>query len=170
MKSFFSGKYLGILITVLLTTGLLSCGYQLRGNAQIPEHALPVYLFKDDAFHDLRRKLTAHIKRSGVSLTDNETVASTVLTISSIKKSNSVISVDSLGRTREVRLGATVDFAMTINGILYQKKISVFKDVAFNPENILSHKKEETILYDEMYSDIARLILLQLQAKAKHTF
>ena len=170
MKSFFSGKYLGILITVLLTTGLLSCGYQLRGNAQIPEHALPVYLFKDDAFHDLRRKLTGHFKRSGVSLTDNETVASSVITISSINKSNSVISVDSLGRTGEVKLGTTVDFAMTINGILYQKKISVFKDVAFNPENILSHKKEETILYDEMYAEIARLILLQLQAKAKRSF
>ena len=170
MKSFFSGNYLGILITVLLTTGLLSCGFQLRGNTQIPEHALPVYLFKDDAFHDLRRKVTGHFKRSGVSITDNETAASTILTISSIKRSNSVISVDSLGRTGEVKLGTTVDFAMTISGILYQKKISVFKDVAFNPENILSHKKEEIILYDEMYSEIARLMLLQLQAKAKRNF
>ena len=170
MKSFFSGKYLGILITVLLTSVLLSCGYQLRGNTQIPEHALPVYLFKDDAFHDLRHKLTDYFKRSGVTLTDNETAASTVITISSIKKSNSVISVDSLGRTGEVKLGTTVEFAMIINEILYQKKISVFKDVAFNPENILSHKKEETILYDEMYSELARLMLLQLQAKAKRNF
>ena len=148
----------------------MSCGYHLRGYTQIPEQALPVYVSEDGSFHDLRRELKNQLKRNEIATTKNKTNASTIVTILSKDKLNSVISVDSLGRTSEVKLGLAVGVAITINNILYQKKIRVFKDVAFNPENILSYKKEEKILYDEMYSEVSRLILLQLQAKAKHTF
>lgn len=150
----------------LLFLGLLSCGYHLRGQSKIHEQALPVYLFADDVFHDLRRALAGQLKRSEVATTKNKTLASTVITILSVKKSNSVISVDTLGRTSEVELRTTVNFSFTINQILFKKKIHVFKDVAFNPENILAYKKEEKILYDEMFVEVSRLILLQLQAKA----
>ena len=169
MKYLSSHFLIGLLTTVLFTIGLSSCGYHLRGATLIPENALPIYIFKDDAFHDLRQKLSSRLKRSDIEITKNTTDASTVIKIVSIKKSNNVISVDSLGRTSEIKLGVTVDVSITIKDISYQKKISVFKDVAFNPENILSYKKEEKILYDEMFSEVARLILLQVQAKAKHT-
>lgn len=158
------------LLISLLAVGLLSCGFHLRGNAQVPEQALPVYIFKDDTFHDLRRVLTRQLKRGGIRSTDNNADASTVISIISLNKTNSVISVDSLGRTSEVKLGTTVDVAITVDGLLHKKKIHVSKDVAFNPENILSYKKEETILYDEMYSEVSRLILLQLQAISQHAF
>ena len=154
----------------VLTISLLSCGFHLRGQTSIPENALPVYVFEDDTFHDVRRELKHQLRQSDVTTTSNIANASTVITILSMEKLNSVISVDSLGRTSEVRLGVAVNVAITINKILYQKKIRVFKDIAFNPENILSYKKEEKILYDEMYVEVSRLILLQLQAKAKHTF
>ena len=148
----------------------MSCGYHLRGFTQIPEQALPVYVSEDDSFHDLRMELKNQLKRNEVAITKNKTNASTVITILSEDKLSSVISVDSLGRTSEVKLGLAVNVAITINKILYQKKIHVFKDVAFSPENNLSYKQEEKILYTEMYTDVSRLILLQLKAKAKHTF
>ena len=154
----------------LLAVGLLSCGFQPRGSVHIPEQALPVYVFKDDTFHGLRRALTDQLKRADITTTENNANASTVISIVSIKKTNSVISVDSLGRTSEVKLGTIVDVNFTIDKISYKKKLRVSKDVAFSPENILSYKKEEKILYDEMYHEVSRLILMQLQAKANQAF
>ena len=144
----------------------MSCGFHLRGSIQLDQHALPIYLFNDDGFHDIRRKLVRLFKQSNILTTSNETSAASIIKIKKVSQNNQVLSVDSLGRTREYKLISIVDFTLTMGDESDSKNIRVTRDVGFDPANILSYKKEAKILFDEMLSEQARLMMLQLQAKS----
>lgn len=126
----------------ILLLALVSCGFHLRGSIQLPQQALPVYLFEDDGFHDLRRKLVKLFKQSSVKTTGDESSASSVIQINKVSQNNRVISVDSQGRTREYRLISVIDFTLLIDGKSFKKSSRVTRDVAFDPANILSYKKK----------------------------
>lgn len=157
-------KIFKTLIISVLISGLLSCGFHLRGQMDIPMHAMPVYLYADDGYHDLRRDLLELFKQNEVSTTSTETSAATTIKLNRVKQANRVVSVDSLGRVREYLLTTVVSFTLTDQHSTSTKSIQVTRDVDYDANNILAFKKEEATLLKEMNKDIARLILLQLQA------
>ena len=154
------------IVLILSILSLVSCGFHLRGKIQLSEQALPVYIV-DSTHHDLTRKLSQLLQQSNIKTTTVEEQAASVITISDISTNNRAISVDTLGRPSEYLLTTIIRFELNVNKERFNKSIRVSRDVAFDANNILSFKKEEKTLYDEMLSDGARLIVLQLQSRAK---
>ena len=157
------------LIGIMLTSVLMSCGFHLRGHTDIPMQAMPVFLYTDDGYHDLRRNLQALLKQNDVSITANKSVAATTIKVNKMNLSKRVVSVDSLGRAREYLLTTVVDFTIAHQGVGAIKSIQVSRDVDYDANNILAYDKEEATTIKDMNADIARLIMLQLQASVKTT-
>lgn len=160
-------KFILKFILILSILSLVSCGFHLRGKIQLSEQALPVYIV-DSNHHELKRKLSQLLQQSNIKTTKTEEQAASIIKISDILKSNRAVSVDTLGRPSEYLLTTTIRFELVVDKKRFNKSIQVSRDVAFDANNILAFKKEEKTLYDEMLSDGARLIMLQLQSRARY--
>lgn len=153
------------LVVVSLLFALASCGFHLRGQATLPDAFSPVFLEVKVSAPVLLRELKALLKSSHVVLADDKTSAASIISISSVKKSRRVLSVDASGRAREYELNYQLRY--TVNGKAInsrEKELSLNRELVFDPGNVLAVGYEEQILYEDMARDSARLMLMQLQA------
>ncbi len=184
------------LIVVLLTLLLSSCGFQLRGALNLSQEMSPLYLQSNSLF-ELGKTLRTLLSGSQVQVTEDVTQAKVQLVLLSEKRSQRVLSVDGRGRAKEYLLSYTVDFLINhrrsgdadeerdwldstahlspvqssiSHDLISHDSISVARSLLFDPDAVIAVTREADILYADMKRDVARLILLKLQASARqHT-
>jgi len=160
-------------ITLALLVSLIqACGFQLRGALDLSQDISPIYLQQNNLF-ELGREIKALLNANKLQIAENEQQAKAQLALLSEARSRRVLSVDSNGRVREYLLNYTVNFSIKIKqttGINQQGRqdsISVRRSLLFDPEAVIAVVNESEILYKDMQRDVARLILLKLQASSR---
>jgi LPS-assembly lipoprotein len=160
-------------ITLALLVSLIqACGFQLRGALDLSQDMSPIYLQQNSLF-DLGREIKLLLNANKLQIAENETQAKTQIALLSEGRSRRVLSVDSNGRVREYLLNYTVNFSIKIKqttGINQQGRqdtITVRRSLVFDPEAVIAVVNESEILYKDMQRDVARLILLKLQASSR---
>ena len=129
---------------------LQACGFQMRGTA-IPPELMTMKVVGDNK-SDFYRLVTTRLKASGVTLADKEGLP--VLTLSGVRSSSQVASVDSIGQDREYLLGYSTQFTVSMPG----KPTQVFP-ITFNrsflnkPDAALASSREQEQLGKEMQAD-----------------
>jgi LPS-assembly lipoprotein len=158
--------HLRIFSLVLLTFTIAACGFHLRGAYNLPEHLSPVYLDKDSMSLLLYKELRSTLRASGAELTEDETMAASVLEITQEQQTRDVISVDTLGRAREYRLLYRLTFTLQASGevVIDRSNIQLTRNLLFNPEAVLGVTEELENIYRDMIRDSTGQILLRLQA------
>ena len=160
-------------ITLALLVSLIqACGFELRGALDLSQDISPIYLQQNNLF-ELGREIKALLNANKLQIAENEQQAKVQLALLREGKSRRVLSVDSNGRGREYLLNYTVNFSIKIKqttGIKQQGRqdtISVRRSLLYEPEAVLAVDNESEILYEDMQRDVARLILLKLQASSR---
>ena len=160
-------------ITLALLVSLIqACGFQLRGALDLSQDISPIYLQQNNLF-ELGREIKALLNANKLQIAENEQQAKAQLALLSETRGRRVLSVDSNGRGREYLLNYTVNFSIKIKqttGINQQGRqdtISVRRSLLYEPEAVLAVDNESEILYKDMQRDVARLILLKLQASSR---
>jgi LPS-assembly lipoprotein len=160
-------------ITLALLVSLIqACGFQLRGALDLSQDISPIYLQQNNLF-ELGREIKSLLNANKLQIAENEKQAKSQLALLSETRSRRVLSVDSNGRVREYLLNYTVNFSIKIKqttGINQQDRqdtISVRRSLVFDPEAVIAVVNESEILYKDMQRDVARLILLKLQASSR---
>ena len=149
-------RWIAIMLTGLL---LQACGFQMRGTA-IPSELMTMKVVGDNK-SDFYRLVTTRLKASGVTLADKEGIP--VLTLSGVRSSSQVASVDAIGQDREYLLGYSTQFSVTVPG----KPTQVFP-ITFNrsflnkPDAALASSREQEQLGKEMQEQAANLVIRQL--------
>lgn len=163
-----------LLLALVLT--LSACGFQLRGSLDISEDLSPVLIEKNSVF-ELSREIKALLGANDIQTVDNDDSAlaagkgavNTRLSLLKESKSRRVLSVDGNGRAREYLLGYTVNFSVKIKqSKQINETISVQRSLLFDPDAVLAVVNESEVLYKDMRRDVARLILLKLQAHSRN--
>lgn len=160
-------------ITLALLISLIqACGFQLRGALDLSQDISPIYVQQNNLF-ELGREIQSLLNANKLQIAENEKQAKAQLALLSEIRSRRVLSVDSNGRVREYLLNYTVNFSIKIKqttGIKQQDRqdtISVRRSLVFDPEAVIAVVNESEILYKDMQRDVARLILLKLQASSR---
>lgn len=154
------------LATALLALALVACGFQLRGNYQLPEALERVSLQSSRSHSDLLRHLRRYLEGAGVVLDSS----GTRLNIGSVENRRRVISVDDQGRPREYELTSTVtvSVAETASGYaLPETTLQVQRDYFYDPEGVLSAGDQERQLREDMEQDLALRIMYRLQGSGQ---
>ena len=179
-------RFYSLLLLIMLVQ---ACGFQLRGVLEISQEVSPLYLQQNTAF-DLAREIKLLLVTNKVAVTENLSEANSRLILHKESRHNRVLSVDGNGRAREYLLTYTVIFSIKFNldDELKEKdaaedaeakiateeiatepppeSISVSRTLLFDPDAVLAVVNETEILYEDMRRDVARLILLKLQARS----
>ena len=160
---------------VVLVFLIQACGFQLRGALDLSQDISPIYLQQNNLF-ELGREVKALLTANKLQIAKNEKQAKAQLALLSEARSRRVLSVDSNGRVREYLLNYTVKFSIKINQSKdlneinqqdRQDSISVYRSLVFDPAAVIAVVNQSEILYKDMQRDVARLILLRLQASSR---
>jgi LPS-assembly lipoprotein len=155
----------GLAAALLVSGGLASCGFRLRGTQQLPFDSVFVAAPHTSA---LKPELEAAI-RTGTStaVLDERTKAKAVVEIVSETRERDVLSVNAQGRAREYRLRLRVVFRVSdgkAREYLGQTTVATNRDLAVLEEQLLAREYEAEQLYQDMLYDLAQQILRRMSA------
>jgi LPS-assembly lipoprotein len=142
---------------------LAGCGFQLRGQAQLPFQSLYVP-GSSPLVIELKRNLASASKARLVS---DPKDAEAVLGFTGEARDKVILSYNTAGRVSEYQLRYRVGFRVTDpRGQVFvpTSEILLTRDIAFNDAQVLSKESEESLLYRDMQSDMVQQILRRLVA------
>lgn len=155
----------------ILLLGMLSlsaCGFQPRGQASIPAtHLSPILVSGLPAHHAFYRELSHQLELAGASLTLDAGAANALLKIHQQKTSRRVLSVDSRNKTAEYEIGESLEYSIRTSpdNPAGEHQFLSTNRILFNPsDQILGRDREETLLREDMYKQLSRLLINQLAA------
>jgi len=140
------------------------CGFQLRGQAQLPFETLYIPAGSPLAV-ELKRNVAAASK---TRLLDNPGDAQAVLGFTGELRDKVILSFNAAGSVSEYRLRYRVGFRVTDpkGGQVYlpESEILLTRDVSYSDAQVLAKEAEEVLLYRDMQSDMVQQILRRLVA------
>jgi len=141
---------------------LAGCGFQLRGQAQLPFETL---------FIPGNTPLAVELKRnvraaSTTRLVGSPGEAQAVFGLTQEQRDKIILSFNTAGRVSEYQLRYRVGFRVTDSkgGQVYlpTSEIQLTRDVSYSDEQVLAKEAEEQQLYRDMQRDMVQLILRRL--------
>ena len=149
--------------SLLLITLLAGCGFQLRGQANLPFSTF--YLPPSGSLLvELRRNVSAGTQ---TKLVDQVKDAEAVFTLLHEVREKVILSLDTNGRVREFQLRYKVGFQVSDQkGGMFIEPSEIFltRDVSFNDTQILAKEAEEGLLYRDMQTDMVQQLVRRIAA------
>jgi len=139
---------------------LTACGYQLRGEVDIPEGMGNIYL--DHASKPLSKEFRDLLKFSQGKLVKIPSEAGIILQIHSEKMRNRVLAVSSTGKANQFEMEYKINYSIldaSGKSLMDNQRIEIKRDYFNDQEDILGQTLEEEMIRKEMYTQAVRSIL-----------
>jgi LPS-assembly lipoprotein len=151
--------------SIALCALVASCGFHLRGQANLPFESLYVQSAATSPFaNQVRRAIRSG---SATQLAEDPKQAQATLQIISEVPERAILSLSGSGRVREIQLRYRVTFRVYDSknlDILPANEILVRRDLTYNDTDILGKEQEEALLYRDMQSDAVQQLVRRLEA------
>lgn len=158
----------GLGFTILLMAG---CGFQLRGQAQLPAEMAVTYVQSQTAIGSppgvLSRKLQTVLASNGVTVTRDPTQATAIITLLNENSGRRTVAADRFDVKREYWLVYDASYQVTLrNGktLIPTEGISANRSLLFDENRVLGFEAAQESLIDGMAEDMAWQIMRRLQA------
>lgn len=159
----------GLRLAALLAASLLvcACGFQLRGEARLPEVMSETHLAVADRSTVFVRELGLMLEGSGVRLVEEPTGQSALLRIHSQRMQRQALSVSGQARVREYLIVFEVDIELVDAGgepLIERETLRLTRDYSFDEQEILAATREEEFLRNDLSRNMAAQLLRRLEA------
>lgn len=160
-----------LLITSVLLPG---CGFQLRGQANLPPELSRIFIESSQAGRGpgspLVRRLSSSLVANGVTLVDNSTAADAVLRILDEGINRRTLGAGSTGDSREYSLDYSVRYTLVDsanNTLVEADTLRYTRDVLYSEADVLGRSEGEDIVLEDMINDAAYSIIRRLEIFAR---
>ena len=153
------------LATLFLTLALAACGWQLRGQAQLPFETL--YVDGGASATGIATQLRRYLRGgSSVKLVDEPKEARATLQVISELREKQILSLSTGGRVSEYALNYRVSFRLydKTGNLIEPTTVSLRRAISFSDSQAIQRETEEQLLYRDMQNDAVQQILRRLEA------
>jgi LPS-assembly lipoprotein len=151
------------IIVLIITLMLSSCGFQLRGKAELSFKNLHIQGSKLSISKDLKRSLDIN----GIKVVDNVESADMLLEMLGERNEKRILSLSGDGLVREFELNYSASFRTRAPADPLWSKVQTVqsrRDFSYNDNALLGKADEEARLNADMHNDAIREILRRLSA------
>lgn len=152
-----------VLASVLLM--LASCGFRLRGEADLPFETIYVQGTPTSPFTIQLKRLIASGTKA--QLADTPKDAQVVLQILNERRDKEILALSGGGRVREYYLRYHVTYRLTDSKLATEyiapTEIVLRRELTYSDAEALAKESEEMLLFRDMQDDAARQLLFRLQ-------
>ena len=146
---------------------LASCGFHLRGTADVPFQTLYLPNADSGIALDLRRYVQAGTQARVV---DDPKQAEAILAFTEENREKNILSLTGAGRVSEFQLRYRVGFRVHDGkggDYVPLTSIALTRDITFADTDVLAKEAEEQLLFRDMQSDMVQQIMRRLAASRK---
>lgn len=154
---------------ILASMVLAACGFQLRGEARLPDYMDRTFVAAADDSTVLVRELGLLLEANGVSIVDRPGPDAATLHIDSQSMSRRPLSVTGQARVREFLIVFEVAWRLEDAAgeiALERSTIRLTRDYSFDEGEILAAQREEEFLRDDLGRAMANQLIRRLEALA----
>ncbi len=155
-------------LMVILAIALGGCGFQLRGQVDLPDAMRLIRVTSPDNTTDFVRELSAQLRANGVQLTNGTAPKASSLQIKRERVYREALTISQDARVREYILYLEVQFDFLDSEgqpIIQNEVIRLSRDYRFNDQAILGSSREEEILAEDLARALASIIVRQLASR-----
>lgn len=156
-----------LLFLALSSTLLLAaCGFQLRGDADLPPEMKKTQLVIDDQYSTLARRVKTMLEQNGVRFVGPDE-ATAILEIPENQVVTNVLTIGNNARVQEYRITHTVEFMLSDaqgNVILPAQTLRQTREISFDEQAILATSREQEYLQEDLAENLARLLVTRLES------
>jgi LPS-assembly lipoprotein len=145
---------------------LSGCGFQLRGEANLPPEMGRTQMIVNDEYSTLARRVRVILERSGVQFVAAEQ-ATAILEIPQNEVVTEVLTIADNARAREYRVTYTVRFRLTDaegRELIDWQTLRQAREISFDEQQILASAREQEYLRDELAETMAQLLVARLES------
>ncbi len=155
-------KLFAVCLLLVLTT---ACGFQLRGNAKLPQGIEPFYISTPNTTGNLYIELRNIFQANDIDLSPNPGEANYQLQIIKQDKQRRGTTVGNDGHTAQYQLLEIVTFQLTNKQgavVFGPQSMTERRTLQNDPNRVISTNVEEKLLREEMKKSLARKIVRQI--------
>ena len=152
---------------VLLILLLTACGFQLRGEARLPQVMAETWLNLPDDSTPFARELTLMLRANGVDVLERPDTATAELRIFSERITREALTISGQARVREFVLVFDLDFELRDaagEALIPRETLRLMRDYSFDEQEILAATREEEFLRNDLRQAMAARLLRRLEA------
>lgn len=149
---------------LLFTMLLAACGFQPRGEANLPFDTLYVQAPTGSQFATQFRRMVS--AGSSTRIIDNAKSAEATLVLISEKREKNILSLSGGGRVSEYQLRYLMSYRVIDREaveIIPVTEIALRRDLSYSDTETLSKEAEEALLFRDMQNDAVQQLLRRLQ-------
>ncbi|MEE4639562.1 MAG: LPS assembly lipoprotein LptE [Wenzhouxiangella sp.] len=157
-------KSLSMGLLILLLAG---CGFQLRGEARLPEAMARTWLAVPDANSAFARELALRLQGDGVELTDGPEAGSATLRIHGERLRSEPLTISGQARVREFLLVFELDLELRDGDddvLIRRETLRLTREYSFDEQAILAASREEEFLRADLRRSMAAQVIRRLEA------
>jgi LPS-assembly lipoprotein len=151
-------------MVLVLTAG---CGFQLRGQASLPDGMGRTWVNVPDPTSGFARELDLLLRGNGVEVLDSPDPAAAELRIQRADISRRALTISGDARVREFELVFDLRFSLFEPGgerVLGPETLRLARDFQFDEQEILGAATEEELLREELRRSMASALIRRLEA------
>lgn len=150
-------------ISLLLSLLLISCGFHLRGDHEMPMHLQTMAVLPDNPYEPLQRDIRRALRQAHVEVVASPTSVYS-LHIDSASLSRSVMIVGTDGQTKQEELIYTLLYTIKAPGRdpMPQQTIKVQRILNVDYNRTLGQSLEENTLVSEMQAEVTAQLMRRL--------
>lgn len=155
-----------LVLMLAVAMSLAACGFQLRGEADLPQQMALTQLVVDDPYSPLAKRVQTMLEQNGVKFVSGSE-ATAILEIPVNQVTTSVLTIADNARVREYRVGHTIQFRLLDAGgteLLSMQTLSQSREISFDEQKILASSREQEYLKQDLAEDLARLLVSRLES------
>ena len=155
-----------ILLLLSLPLLLAACGFQLRGDADLPEEMAKTHMAVDDPYSTLARRVQTMLEQSGVQFV-GPSQATAVLEIPENRVLTQVLTIADNARVREYRVSHTIQFRLTDaegNELMEMQTLRQAREISFDEQKILASSREQEYLKEDLAENLARQMVNRIES------
>lgn len=155
-----------ILLLLSLPLLLAACGFQLRGDADLPPEMAKTHMAVDDPYSTLARRVQTMLEQNGVQFV-GPSQATAILEIPENRVLTQVLTIADNARVREYRVSHTVQFRLTDaegNELMEMQTFRQAREISFDEQKILASSREQEYLKEDLAENLARQIVNRLES------
>lgn len=163
-----TARTVAVALVLAGATALGGCGFELRGQTELPDDVRTVYVDGPDQFVD---ELETFISGGGAEVISDAEKADAVVTLGDERYERRVLSADpQTGKDREFELVYLVNFTVTRpDGTVAvgPEQIRLSRDYVFDSDAVLGKSREEGVLRVEMRRDAAEELVRRIEIRLR---
>ena len=158
-------------LIIVLLAGLAGCGFQLRGNINLPQEWRDIYLVSASPNSELSTAVRDGFQSNDVAVTERAT-ANYILYLGNEEFGRRNLTIRNNARASEFELEMTTSLSVTDSKgeeVMAEIDLSTQKVMTHDPENVTGKVEESRLLQREMRQELAQMVLRQIRFLAAAT-